>query len=113
MAAAACVRGPGGWLPTYRASAEVKIVESTAVPTAPPICWLVLTIAEPTPASSPDIPAVAVTIAGAKVIPTPNPSTMIGASTPPAYVEDSVRWRNQNMPTAAVIIPAGTSGRGP
>src|SRR6478672_2616875 len=71
------------------------MVDSTAVPIAPPICWLVLTIAEPTPASSSGTPAVAVAMAGAKVIPTPRPSTIRGPSTSAAYVDDSVRCCNQ------------------
>src|SRR5262245_49784012 len=97
----------------YRVSVDVNTVESTAVPTAPPICWLVLTIAEPTPASFSGSAAVAVAMAGAKVNPTPRPSTIRGASTLPVYVDDSLRCRNQNIPAAAVAIPTGTSGRGP
>ena len=39
-------------------------VLSSAVPIEPPICWLVLTIAEATPASRRSTPSVAVLIAG-------------------------------------------------
>src|ERR1700745_242098 len=99
MAAAACARGPRGRVLMLRGGDALTMVNSTAVPIAPPICWLVLTIAEPTPASSSGTPAVAVAMAGAKVIPTPKPSTISGAT--------------KNAPAAAVVIPAGTSGLGP
>jgi hypothetical protein len=42
-------------------------VLSSAVPIEPPTCWLVLTIAEATPASLRSTPSVAVLIAGAKI----------------------------------------------
>ena len=41
---------PRGWRRSWTRTLA-KIVESTAVPTAPPTCWQVLTIAEATPAS--------------------------------------------------------------
>jgi hypothetical protein len=54
--------------------ALAKIVLSSAVPTEPPTCWEVLTIAEATPASDPSMPSVAVLNAGAKMQPIPRPT---------------------------------------
>ena len=55
------------------AAALAKIVLSSAVPTEPPTCWEVLTIAEAMPASVLLTPSVAVENAGAKMQPIPIP----------------------------------------
>ena len=46
-------------LPRWAVVAPAAIVESSAVPIEPPICWLVLTAAEATPASPRSTPSVA------------------------------------------------------
>src|SRR3954452_15952002 len=51
--------------------AVLAIVLSSAVPTEPPTCWLVLTIADATPALRGSTPNVALAIAGAKIRPMP------------------------------------------
>ncbi len=56
-------------------------VLSSAVPREPPICWVVLTIAEATPASSSPTPPVAVAIDGAKIRPKPRPAMTSAGST--------------------------------
>ena len=50
------------WADTKLAAALAKMVLSSAVPTEPPTCWEVLTIAEATPASLRLTPSVAVPI---------------------------------------------------
>jgi hypothetical protein len=69
---------------TQPATALLKSVLSTAVPIEPPTCWLVLTIADATPASEGSTPSVAVLIAGAKTRPRPTPITSSAGSTCPA-----------------------------
>ena len=51
------------------------MVFSSAVPSEPPICCEVLTIAEATPASCASIPVVARFIAGMNAVPSPRPSS--------------------------------------
>jgi hypothetical protein len=65
----------------YVLTALAKIVLSSAVPTEPPTCCEVLTIAEATPASEPSTPSVAVLNAGAKMQPIPTPRTSNAGST--------------------------------
>src|SRR3954465_5156515 len=59
-------------------------VLSSAVPTEPPTCCIVLTVAEATPASVPSTPSVAVFIAGDITSPIPTPITSRAGSTPAA-----------------------------
>ncbi len=61
------------WVEAKLAAALAKIVLSSAVPTEPPTCWEVLTIAEAIPASLFLTPRVAVENAGAKMQPIPTP----------------------------------------
>ena len=59
------------------------MVLSTAVPTEPPTCCMVLTSAEATPASCGCTPAVAVFIDGAMTMPIAKPMKISDGSTPP------------------------------
>ena len=61
------------------------MVESSAVPTAPPVCCMVLTIAEATPASARSTRYVAVNTAEPITIPIARPNTISGGRT--------LRWR--------------------
>jgi hypothetical protein len=63
------------WLAASVAAALAKIVLSSEVPTEPPTCWEVFTIAEATPASLPSTPKVADENVGAKMHPMPTPRT--------------------------------------
>ena len=69
---AAPVFRPG---PRTRSPRSANRVLSSAVPTEPPICWAVLTVAEATPASAGATPLVAVAIDGAMISPNPAPMT--------------------------------------
>jgi hypothetical protein len=51
--------------------ADAAIVDSSAVPSAPPTCWAALTVAEATPESCGSTPRVALFIAVAKMKPRP------------------------------------------
>ena len=59
------------------------IVLSADVPIDPPTCCMVLTSAEATPESWRGTPAVAVLMAGAKIMPKPRPMMSRAGSTPP------------------------------
>ena len=69
------------WADTKLAAALAKIVLSRAVPTEPPTCWEVLTMAEAMPASWLLTPSVAVEKAGAKMQPIPTPVSSRPGST--------------------------------
>ena len=53
--------------------ALAAIVESSAVPIEPPTCWLVLTVAEATPASWESTPRVPLLKVVGKIRPSPTP----------------------------------------
>jgi len=57
------------------------MVLSSEVPIDPPICWVVLTMADAAPASLCFIEAVALAVAGAKIRPSPRPVTMSPGNT--------------------------------
>ena len=79
--AAATSRGVGG-CPSSRPLTTLANTElSTAVPTEPPTCCMVFTIADATPASSRATPCVAVAMAGATMLPNPTPMTSRAGST--------------------------------
>ena len=62
----------------YDAAAPAATVLSSAVPIDPPTCWLVLTVAEATPANERSTPSVAVCIDAGMIEPMPKPMIMSG-----------------------------------
>jgi hypothetical protein len=74
-ARAAVVVAPAAWLEPKLVAALAAIVDSSAVPSAPPTCWQALTSAEATPASVAATPIVELFIAVAKMNPRPAPMT--------------------------------------
>ncbi len=66
------------------AVAVPAIEDSSAVPTEPPTCCIVFTVAEATPASCGSTPSVAVLIEVDIAVPMPRPMTISGPSTLPA-----------------------------
>ena len=83
------------------------------MPTEPPTCWLVLTIAEATPASPGPTPRVAVAIAGAIVSPSPTPISSSAGRTWVAYEESTPICVSRIIAPLASSMPVVTSGRGP
>jgi len=74
----------GAWLRAKLAAELAATVDSSAVPTEPPTCCMVLTIADAAPAARGATPYVALLIAGAKIRPKPRPSTTSEGRTCPA-----------------------------
>ena len=87
------------------------MVFSSAVPSEPPTCWEVLTIAEATPASCGPTPVVARFIAGMNATPSPRPSSSCEGSTDAAYGLSTRRRVSSAMPAAATMRPGTISSR--
>ena len=93
--------------------ADTTSVLSSAVPTAPPTCWEVLTMAEAMPESRGSTPSVAPENTGANVRPKPTPSMISDGSTWLAYEESTPVRVSSSIATDASTMPVGISGRGP
>jgi len=100
---------PASWLVT----ADAASVLSSAVPIEPPICCIVFTIAEATPASLGSTPKVAVAIAALKTSPRPKPMIMIPGRTWLTYAVPTPTPVSVSRPTEANSMPPPISGRGP
>lgn len=94
-------------------AAPVASVFSSAVPMEPPTCWLVLTIAEATPASRTATPYVARFITVAKTMPRPRPRKSRLGSTWVTYPLVRSRPVIHTMAAAAMPMPSGTIGFAP
>ncbi|KQN39194.1 hypothetical protein ASE87_15470 [Frigoribacterium sp. Leaf44] len=86
---------------------------SSAVPIDPPTCWLVLTMAEATPAWPRSTPSVAVWIDAGMIEPMPKPSTIKAGSTLAAYRLSRSSRVSSSMPITPRVMPNGTMILGP
>src|SRR3984957_16049185 len=97
----------------FDATADHATVPRIARPIDPPTCCPVFSSDDATPVSLFGTFASATRDSGTNVSPIPRPVSIIGPSSPPAYVLCSVIRDSQNMPPAANIGPTVISGRAP
>src|SRR5258707_3257647 len=97
----------------FDATADQATVPRIARPIDPPTCCPVLSSDDATPESLFGTFASATRDSGTNVSPIPRPTSIIGPSSPPAYVLCSVIRDSQSMPPAANSGPTVISGRAP
>src|SRR6201996_593263 len=89
------------------------MLESSAVPTDPPTCCMVLTDADATPASCGWTPRGAVLIDVDIAVPRPSPMRISGPTTPLAYVLPASMRESQKSAPDPASSPTAISGLGP